>query len=169
MIEMLEKISDTSSEMVSEMSDIVWAIHPKNDSIERIIQRMENFAKPMLATRNIHFNFNYQPSILTARLDMEKRKNLYLIFKETINNAFKYSGCTLISAEITHSNKHLELNISDNGVGFDIHQETAENRPTLSGNGLRNMQMRAGEMKGELQIISSSGHGTSIKLLIPLP
>ena len=169
MSEMLGKISDTSNEMVSEMNDIVWAINPKNDSMERIIQRMESFAKPILATRNIRFDLDYQPSILTASLDMEKRKNLYLIFKEAINNAFKYSGCSEIKTMISNSNKQIKMIIKDNGVGFDVKRETAGDKLSLSGNGLRNMKSRSMEMKGELLVESTPGVGTEIKLSIPIP
>ena len=169
MNEMLGKISDTSHEMVSEMNDIVWAINPKNDSMERIIQRMESFAKPILATRNIIFNLDYQPSILAASLDMEKRKNLYLIFKEAINNAFKYSGCSEINAIISNSNKQIKMNIKDNGVGFDVSGKIIGDKLSLSGNGLRNMKSRAVEMKGELLVESVPGEGTEIKLSIPYP
>ena len=106
--------------MVSEMSDIVWAINPKNDNMEKIIQRMESFARPLLATRNISFKLCYEPLILGINLPMEKRKNFYLIFKETVNNSFKYSGCSEIVANIFNSHSHLKLNIVDNGVGFDM-------------------------------------------------
>jgi signal transduction histidine kinase len=137
--------------------------------MERIIQRMESFARPMLATRNIHFRMNYQPTILTANMEMEKRKNFYLIFKEALNNAFKYSGCSEISAEITNSNGYLELKIKDNGVGFDVQREMAGNKLTLSGNGLRNMKARAEEMKGDLHVNSIPGKGTEIRLSFPIP
>ena len=167
--DVLEKISMASNEMVAEMNDTVWAINPKNDSMERIIQRMESLARPMLATRNIRFRMNYEPTVLTANLEMEKRKNFYLIFKEALNNAFKYSGCSEISAEITNSNRNLELKIKDNGVGFDVQREMAGNKLTLSGNGLRNMKARAEEMKGDLQVNSISGEGTEIRLSFPIP
>jgi signal transduction histidine kinase len=167
--DVLEKISMASTEMVAEMNDTVWAINPKNDSMERIIQRMESFSRPMLATRNIGFRMNYEQSILTANLEMEKRKNFYLIFKEALNNAFKYSGCSEISVEITNSNRDLELKIKDNGIGFNVQREMEENKLTLSGDGLMNMKARAEEMKGDLQVNSIPGEGTEIRLIFPIP
>jgi len=166
--EMLGKISNTSNEMVSEMNDIVWAINPKNDSMEKIIQRMESFARPMLATRNIMFDLNYDDGSLHSNLTMEKRKNFYLVFKEAVNNAFKYSGCSKIETTISNSNKQLKLVVKDNGVGFDLNHELIETT-SLSGNGLKNMQMRAEEMKGQLTIESFLEKGTAIKLTIPIP
>ena len=130
---------------------------------------MESFARPLLATRNIIFSLDYEPSILTANLEMGKRKNFYLISKEAVNNAFKYSGCSEINARIINTGKQLELIIKDNGVGFDLQHETKENKLTLSGNGLKNMKMRAEEMTGNLLISSGSGKGTEIQLSIPIP
>ena len=166
--DVLEKISMASSEMVAEMNDTVWAINPGNDNMEKIIWRMESFAKPLIAARNIHFSFQYNKEIYSVHLEMENRKNFYLVFKEAVNNAIKYSGAAELKVELTQSNNHLELLVKDDGVGFNVEQEMKEPSPSLSGNGLRNMQMRSKEMKGELQINSIPGEGTKIKLSIPI-
>jgi ligand-binding sensor domain-containing protein len=167
--DILGKISITSTDMISEMNDIVWAINPRNDSMEKMIQRMESFAKPLLAAKGIQFKFNYDPDILSTWLEMEKRKNLYLIFKETINNIIKYSAATLVTVNISIRNRKLELLVKDNGVGFDPMARVGEQSPSLSGNGLRNMRMRASEMRGEIRIDSKPGQGTSIHLISHIP
>jgi signal transduction histidine kinase len=167
--DVLEKISLASSEMVAEMNDTVWAINPGNDNMEKIIQRMESFARPLVAARNIHFSFQYDKEMDSIQLDMEKRKNFYLIFKEAVNNAIKYSGASALKVELTQSNNHFELLVKDDGVGFNVEQEMKEPSPSLSGNWLRNMQMRAKEMKGELQLNSLPGEGTEIRLNFPIP
>ena len=99
--DVLGKIASTSSEMISEMNDIVWAINPRNDSMEKILQRMDSFAKPLLAAKNIQFSFSYEPEVLSVNLEMQKRKNFYLIFKESINNALKYSGATMLNVTVS--------------------------------------------------------------------
>src|SRR5204862_669729 len=90
----LQKIGITSNEMISEMNDIVWAINPRNDSMEKILERMESFARPLLAAQDIHFRFDYDPGVLHLDLNMEHRKNFYLVFKESVNNVIKYSCAT---------------------------------------------------------------------------
>jgi signal transduction histidine kinase len=70
----LEKISSTSSEMISEMNDIVWAINPRNDNMETILNRMESFARPLLASQEIQFHFSFDASIKNLVLEMTKRK-----------------------------------------------------------------------------------------------
>jgi two-component system, NarL family, sensor histidine kinase UhpB len=169
LIEMLAKIQETSSEMISEMNDIVWAIHPKNDSMEKIILRMESYAKPMLMTRNIQFKLEYCHSILGTQMEMEKRKNFYLVFKEAVNNAFKYSGCSEIATQLSNDNGRIKMTVKDNGAGFDLQKQLNGNRLTLSGNGIANIKMRAEEMKGVLKICSSAGEGTEVSLTVPIP
>ena len=165
--ELLEKISITSNDMVAEMNDIVWAINPGNDSLEKIIQRMESFAKPLAAARNIHFDLQYDRSILSLQLDMDKRKNFYLIFKEAINNAIKYSGASELHALIQSDNHQLKLTVKDNGVGFNTAKEMTEYSSSLTGDGLRNMHTRAAELNGDLIIQSHPGKGTTITLQVP--
>lgn len=167
--ELLEKIGNTSNEMITEMNDIVWAINPRNDSMEKIIQRMESFAKPLAAARNIRFDLQYEPQALTVQLDMDKRKNFYLIFKEAVNNAIKYSGAGVITGSISVAGNQLVLRVKDDGLGFNPETETGGNKLSLSGNGLLNMQKRAAELNGRLLIDSHPGNGASITLYLPLP
>jgi signal transduction histidine kinase len=167
----LNKINETSSEMITEMNDIVWAINPRNDNMDAILQRMESFAKPLLASKNISFNFQYYAGILNFHLEVTKRKNFFLIFKEAINNAVKYADCTHVSVQIKHSDNHFNMTISDNGKGFSI-TNSSEGIKLLDGNrgnGLRNMQLRAAEMKGTLSLKSQPGEGTSVELDFPMP
>jgi signal transduction histidine kinase/ligand-binding sensor domain-containing protein len=167
--DILGKISLTSTDMISEMNDIVWAINPRNDSMEKIVQRMESFAKPLLAAKGIQFKFKYDPAILSTWLQMEKRKNFYLIFKEVINNIIKYSDATSVTVDISIRNRKLELLVKDNGIGFDTAKAMTEQRRSLSGNGLKNMKMRTAEMKGEISIKSKPGEGTAIHLITHIP
>jgi ligand-binding sensor domain-containing protein/two-component sensor histidine kinase len=162
----LEKISLTSSEMISEMNDIVWAINPRNDNMATILQRMESFARPLLASQDVKFHFSYDLSVQHQHLEMTKRKNFYLIFKEAVNNAMKYSGCKNIWVEINLHHHQLAISVKDDGKGFDIKKVKSMN--TLSGNGVRNMEMRSKEMKGSCRIESGEG-GTAILLQFPIP
>jgi signal transduction histidine kinase/ligand-binding sensor domain-containing protein len=165
----LEKISSTSGEMIAEMSDIVWAINPRNDGMEKILQRMESFARPLLQTKNISCSFVYDPSVTKLNLPMETRKNFYLIFKEAINNVLKYSGCSTMQVSLVHDDDGIELLVKDNGKGFDVENMKQLAAKSLSGNGLINMKRRAAEMKGTCTIESAPGKGAAIRLRFPIP
>ena len=155
----LEKIGTTSGEMISEMGDIVWAINPKNDNLNTIIQRMESFAKPLLQAKNIAFSFNYNIASPDLNMQMDKRKNFYLIFKEAITNVLKYAECKKLDVAITQQNHTIKLIMKDDGKGFDAEKINIAASKSLSGNGLKNMQMRAEEMKAVYSITSTTGHG----------
>jgi signal transduction histidine kinase len=164
----LERISETSGEMISEMNDIVWAINPRNDQMDAMLQRMESYAKPLLAVKEIQFRFDYDESVKLLNLEMTKRKNFYLIFKEAINNVLKYSGCKNLTVTVSLKHHQLHMQVKDDGKGFDVNTISQKASASLSGNGLYNMKMRAKEMKGECVIESQPGKGTTIALHLPV-
>lgn len=164
----LNKIGATSNEMISEMNDIVWTINPRNDNMEKILQRMESFSKPLLAAKNIQFSFQYDPAILNCNLDMGKRKNFYLIFKEAITNTIKYSSCNNLIVRISVKKHLMELLVKDNGIGFSKEKLQNYLSNSLSGNGIRNMELRAKEMKGECHIYAETSKGTTVHLTFPI-
>jgi two-component system, NarL family, sensor histidine kinase UhpB len=155
--EVIAKIGSTSREILEDMGDIVWTISPKNDSIKTLAERMRSFAQNLLNEMNIQFQFDADESLQSYRLNMEQRKNVYLIFKEAINNAAKYSKATAIKAAIKLTGKNIELSVVDNGTGFD--------RQTVpKGNGLDNMEQRAAEIKARIDLETSPGTGTLLRL-----
>jgi signal transduction histidine kinase/ligand-binding sensor domain-containing protein len=157
----LSKIKDSTFSTMESMSDIVWAINPKNDKLEALMSRMKEFAADICEAQGIDLSFILPPELETLSIDLAKRKNLFLVFKEAVNNAVKYSGCTLLHAEFVRTHNQLRMIIKDNGKGFD---KTAISH----GNGLYNMQERVSECNGTLQIESGMQQGTSIILEIPI-
>jgi ligand-binding sensor domain-containing protein len=157
----LEKIGEYSREMIGEMNDIVWAINPANDRFDRITDRMQNYASPLLATKNIQLNFDADQQLKQVTLSTQQRKNLYLIFKEAINNAAKHAACSYISVKLYHENNNICLHITDNGKGFT--EKQSEN-----GNGQSNMKLRAAAINATINIIAGLGTGTSIQLSLPI-
>ncbi|MEO5674556.1 MAG: ester cyclase [Chitinophagales bacterium] len=160
---LLHKIEESSHELVEEMSDIVWAINPVNDSFEKLTTRMKNYAANLLATRNIDFSFEIIDVSESLRLSIEQRKNIFLIFKEGVYNAVKYSCCSRVTSFIKQAHDTLIFELHDNGKGFDVKQGGIYN-----GNGINNMKVRAGEIEADFSILSNSGNGTHIRLLAPL-
>jgi len=155
--EIINKIGNTSRETIENMSDIVWSIQPKNDNFQLVLNRMEHFGNQIMAAAGIDFSFNYNENIRSLSLNMEQRKNLYLIYKEALNNAAKYSKATNVVVSINKNKKNLTLLIKDNGVGFDP-------EGIKTGNGLNNMKERAMVIAGLFKIQSSAGTGTTIQL-----
>ena len=100
---------------------------------------------------------NISGKVLNLKLSAESRHNIYLLFKEAINNAVKYSNATQIRLSAQALFNVIEFNIQDNGKGFDL-------AGVKRGNGLANMQKRADEIAATLSIRSSPHKGTTISL-----
>ncbi|ACU61617.1 sensor histidine kinase [Chitinophaga pinensis] len=166
--ELLNTIGHTANEMISEMSDIVWAINPKNDHVSSIVKRMESYAKPLCTAKKIQFIFSCDQKIEDLNLAMNQRKNFYLIFKEAVNNALKHAACSFIKVNISYRKNMLELDIEDDGIGFDHDAVKSPEVLTLSGNGLSNIRHRASEMNADLGIESEPLKGTYLKLSFPV-
>jgi signal transduction histidine kinase len=156
----LQRIGDQSARMMEDIGDIVWSINPQNDSMQQVITRMKEFSAEILESKNIAYNFSEQISD-GITLDADQRKNLFLIFKETINNAAKYSSARLIDINIHQQDQTLTMRVKDNGLGFNEHEVSI-------GNGLRNLRERAKEIKGSIELKSFLGNGTEVELKFPL-
>ncbi len=167
--EPLEMISNVSNELVGTMSDIVWAINPQRDHLRDLTQRMRRFASDVLSARGIAFDFDAPASDSDIPLGANLRREVFLIFKESLNNIVKHSNATRADIELNFSDHHLTLKIADNGNGF----ESEKSAPALfanerGGNGIFSMKRRAKEMNGELEITSEVGKGALIVLRLPL-
>lgn len=157
----LQKIKDYSGDMMESMSDIVWAINPQNDSIDRMILRMRELAEELLEPARINYSLREIGALSTLKLDVNQRKELYLIYKEAVNNAVKYSGATELLILLKEENGSLRLEVKDNGTGFDANKH-------YSGSGIQNMYSRAEKIRADLQINSAKGSGTSVAVSLVL-
>lgn len=151
--EILQKVNSYSKETMEKMSDIVWMIKHSNPDDKTLPERMKHFLIDICKSKNIEPLYNIDEPILN-KLNAIQRKNVYLVFKEAVNNAVKYSDATEIAATILQNGSQVELLITDNGVGFDVNAKH-------KGNGLSNIQSRAKELNGTTQIESVPGKGTT--------
>lgn len=153
----LDIIKDNAGEMVGKLNDIVWAVNPAMDNAYTLAERLKEFAFQHTAAKNIKLVFVANDALAVQKFSMEKRKNIYLICKEAINNAVKYSECTQLSIQISVLQKHVYIVIADNGKGFS-HYTAGK------GNGLTNMAARAAEITAKLEVNSRESNGVTISL-----
>lgn len=157
--QVLNKTSSTSREMIERMGDIVWSINSINDNFESLISRMRSFASLSLNPIGIEYTFQIDGQI--QHITADQRKNIYLIFKEVLNNTIKHANCKNVTIKIVATKKVFEMLISDNGRGFNYQNL---NHQSLGGMGLKNIQSRAKEINGRIDITSNIGTGTIINL-----
>ncbi len=157
----LEQIGSASRHLVDVINDIVWAMNPKNDQFENITIRMRLFAADLLMSKDVNIDFEADERLNTINLDVEKRKHFYLIFKEAVNNVYKYAQCSTLKIKLSLDENNIQMTIKDNGKGFD-------SLNPKNGNGLLSMQERAKILRGSLYVLSEKNKGTSLELCFPI-
>ncbi|GEM_PF-1061608 len=158
---LLHTISSASTQAMELMTDIVWSVNPDNDRFENVLARMREYASEILDAAGIEFTFESVDSAAGIMFPPEKRKDFFLIFKEAVNNLAKYSGASRAAISISVRHRKILLNVNDNGKGFDP-------SGVFPGNGLKNMKARAQSMKAQFNLLSSSGNGTQLSLIVPV-
>ena len=160
------KISDNSSRMMEAMDDIVWSINPVNDTMRKMLARMKEFAGDVLEARDINYRFETDEAVKDVTFNMDQRREIFLIFKESINNIVKYAQASEVKLVMRLKNRQFIMQVIDNGIGFDCIADGAGS--AKRGNGMRNMQKRAETVKGTLLVESAKQNGTLIELRVPV-
>lgn len=157
----LELIAASSREVVDAMSDIVWAINPQKDHFSDLVQRMRSLGSEMLIRSQIEFSFNSPKGVTDIPLGANLRREVFLIFKECVNNIVKHSAATEVQIEFSLNQDELFLRVQDNGQGFNTADE-------VEGHGLASIRMRSNDMGAKLEILSAGTPGTTITLRVPV-
>ena len=157
--ESLAQIAGSSRELVDSMSDIVWAVDPRKDHLSDLTQRMRRFASEAFTARNIEFRFQDSTETEDLKLGADVRRQVFLIFKESVNNIVRHSACKQADIEFGVDHGWLSLTVSDDGKGFDSEEES-------DGHGLVSMRERAKALGGDLEVISHNGDGTTVMLKV---
>jgi ligand-binding sensor domain-containing protein/two-component sensor histidine kinase len=148
--ESLKQMGDMSRRIVTTMDDIVWSIDARNDTFGDLHDRMQDYANNVLFHKNIEPRFHFKGFDGNKTMSLEIRQNIYLIFKEAINNAAKHSNATKVEVNFERNDSTYKLKISDNGDGMP-------EKIRSGGHGLKNIRLRAQRIKADIQIENSNG------------
>ena len=159
--EYLSQIATVSQETAAAIGDVVWAINPQRDSLNDLVLRMRRFASDVLSAREIEVRFGAPDAEGSRKLDSDLRRQLYLVFKEAVNNAARHAQATRVEIDLRLDGHTAILEISDNGRGFDP-------AGAWPGNGLNSLQSRAQRLAGTFSIESGKGNGTRLIFRAPL-
>jgi len=159
---LLSDVSNISRNLVGTMSDIVWSVDPEKDSSEELTIRMKTYAGRVLEAKGIEYNVEISAAVSSLKLPPEFRRNVFLIFKEGLANVVQHSQATGVQLMLDRQQDVFLMAIGDNGKGFD--------RETLGRiNGLKNMEKRAEQLGGTLEIQSTPMSGTVVAFRARLP
>jgi ligand-binding sensor domain-containing protein len=157
----LANISRYSVQISDTINDIIWNINPTFDSVDELIKRMARYASETIESAGIAYDLMLPSEMPVVRLDNQTKYQLYLLFKESVNNAVKHSKAKYLEIAFQISGKQFGFSVKDNGTGFDTTDQT-------HGNGIHNLFSRAKEINARISLISAPGSGTHIQLTIQL-
>lgn len=172
----LNQIYHTARELTRAMDEIVWAVNPRHDTLDSLATYLGKFAQDFLSVAGIRCRLDVPIELPTWPMTAEVRHNLFLAFKEGLNNAVKHAGATEVRISLILIPGGFWVTVEDNGHGFDqpslqaksLLAPLAETLRFSSGNGLSNIKKRLEEIGGSFEIHSSPGTGTHLKFVVPV-
>lgn len=164
----LQEIRDTAQQTLDSMRDIVRLAQSGVYGQGDLTAHLREIADRML--RGIPHEWTSDPTVDRAfnALPMNQRRDLVLMFKETLHNIMRHSRATRVQIHLTRESAMVEVSVQDNGCGFAFTAQKPGSSANGSGMGLSNLQRRAAKHGGRTLIDSTPGQGTHIRLRLPL-
>lgn len=164
--ELVKNSQEVLNKAIIDLSNLTKSLHT-----ERIVDiglpesiRFELYAIRKARLIEVHFSqegeeepFNEQKSIF-----------LFRMFQEALNNILKHAKASAIAVTIRYLPGSFELEINDNGIGFDL-SEKQQSSSSVSGVGLRSLFNRARIIAADISINSKPGTGTNVLIKLSLP
>jgi signal transduction histidine kinase len=152
----LEKINASSRETVSKLGEIIWSTNPDRDNLESLLAYLRNYISKYLEDTSFRYTIDFPEQLPAVIINPELRRNLFLVVKEALHNAVKYSQANHIAISFAVSNNYYHLQVNDDGIGIK------EGLVQGGGNGMNNMRKRMDAIHGKMHIDSGEENGTRI-------
>lgn len=153
----IEKISHSADEVLNKMNAIIWSMNSGNDTIDNLVSYIRSYAIEYFENTPITCKIYTPEHIEPTELTGDKRRNLFLCVKETLNNVLKHSKATELKIDFVIDDE-LTIKIMDNGIGIDMQ------KIRQFGNGLKNIAKRMESIGGTYQIENNGGTVTTLRL-----
>ena len=170
----LDSIAGTSRDLLKALDEIVWAVNPRNDTLEHLAAYLGQYAVEYLQDTAVECELHIESGLPEFPLSAEVRHNVFLAFEEALNNALKHAGASRVRVEMATAHSRFEITLADNGRGLRIRVlHSPAEAPSVpsgkrGGNGLPNLRQRLVEIGGQCSITSRPGRGTRVNLSVPL-
>ena len=157
-----QQICATARETTRSLDEIVWAVNPSNDTLEGLANYAGKYAQDYFALAGVSYRAELPPQLPPTPILPEVRHNVFLAFKEAVNNVVKHAQATEARVKLQLEPGKFILSVEDNGRGLgDISGKTLRN-------GLKNMSRRLADVRGEFEIAPGAGGGTVVRFVVPL-
>ena len=154
--------------MTRALEEIVWAVDPAHDSLDSVANYLGRFAQDFLSAAGVSCRLDLPVQLPTQLISAEVRHNLFLAFKEALNNVVRHSEAREVNISLSVAATRFVLSVEDDGKGFDPATPPA-GTSARNGHGLANLRIRLQQLGGEAEISSQPGKGARVRLVVPLP
>ncbi len=157
-----QQISLTARDTTRSLDEIVWALNSSNDTLESLVNYACKYAQDYFALAGIRYRAELPTQLPPTPILPEVRHNVFLAFKEAVNNVVKHAQATEAHVKLELAPAQFILTVSDNGRGLgDLSTKQLRN-------GMKNMRKRLADVHGEFEIKPGAGGGTVVTLTVPL-
>jgi signal transduction histidine kinase len=160
----LKKIINFSRGTIQAMDEIVWAVNPRNDSLDGLVGYLNEYAAQFFQDARMRC-WLQMPIASQLTLPAQIRHDLFLACKEALNNVLKHSLASEVRVQVVQAGTTVSIIIDDNGRGFD----PAPGPNGRQGNGLQNMRKRVEALGGQMELVTAPGHGTKLQFTVHVP
>ncbi|MDP4265001.1 MAG: two-component regulator propeller domain-containing protein [Bacteroidota bacterium] len=158
--EFIDQISNKSHNMIIAMDDILWSIDPENDSMEKSLLRMMEFADALKNRHGANIELALDKKVRFLRLDMKTRHEVFLIFKEALRTIVQYSCGRETLVHIDLFKNKLSIKLQDATATLDKNVAEIDNS-------IREMNNRATIINADIDV-QYDKKGVAIILLVPV-
>lgn len=157
--QMVQDISQVSQQV----RDLVFSIHPGNDSFGELQSQVRTLSNEYLARTEINLLFEMSENSTNAKVASMIKRNILAIIRESLHNIVKHSYANQVIIRLQMiTDQQYELVIKDDGKGFESDHYSS------TGHGLLSMQSRAERIKSNVKFKSGKGEGTTIEMIGPI-
>lgn len=153
-------VRETSTRMIGNMRDLIWALNPENTTLANLVARMREYMTDYLEEHPVSVSYSIPDNMPATAITKECHRELVMVLKEALNNIVKHAGATSVHLEVTLSDTELMIRMEDNGKGIEAGPS--------GGNGLMNMKRRTESVCGTFSIGPAARQGTEIRISVPL-
>jgi signal transduction histidine kinase len=156
------KIVTSARAAVQSLDEIVWAVNPENDTLDGLVGYLNQYSNHFFESTSVKCRLEMPAQLSQMVLPAEVRHDLFLVVKEALNNVLRHAQASEVRIRMSESDSTVEIEIEDNGRGFDAGAARVGRR----GHGLENMRKRMETLGGGFDLTSKPGLGTKLRLTV---
>ncbi|GIW35815.1 GAF domain-containing protein [Meiothermus sp.] len=156
----LDFVLNLAEGAIAEMRALIFELRPESLKQEGLVAALSKQVAAARARHGLRLEASLCPE---PALSLEAKEALYRVAQEALNNIAKHAKAHKAHLRLQQANGMVQLEICDDGVGFDSQRE-------YSGHlGLVSMRERIERLGGRFEVVSSPGAGTTVRANLPLP